>query len=288
MGRNMDRKTINRRQFLAGVVGVGLGAVSGNVVLGKAKVRRSEEGFTPLFNGQDLKGWHTNTPKIAHGRGGHWQVEQGVLTGEQDPPGSGNGGILLTDQDYGDFELRLELAPDWGIDSGVFLRTNAQGECFQVYVDYREQGNVGWISTETPTGAKRMIIRPFNIFAERNAQGVLTGISTKPDPRPIAWKPDYLVYSATAEQWLSVWKVGQWNALRVRCVGAYPRITTWINGTKMAEFDGTTCPQPDYNKEDLLRKLGPKGPIGLQVHGGDKMWTTGAKCRWRNIRIKPL
>ncbi len=54
----------------------------------------------------------------------------------------------------------------------------------------------------------------------------------------------------------------------VRCVGAYPRITTWINGAKMAEFDGSSCPQPDYHKEALRRKLGRQGPIGLQVHGG--------------------
>ncbi len=47
--------------------------------------------------------------------------------------GSGNGGILMTDETYGDFELLLELAPDWGIDSGVFLRTNPRGECFQVH-----------------------------------------------------------------------------------------------------------------------------------------------------------
>src|SRR3546814_5249146 len=49
-------------------------------------------------------------------------------SGEQDPPGSGNGGILMTDKSYGDFELQLDMAPDWGIDSGVFLRTNNKGE----------------------------------------------------------------------------------------------------------------------------------------------------------------
>ena len=74
----------------------------------------------------------------------------------------------------------------------------------------------------------------------------------------------------------------------MRCAGEYPRITTWINGTKMADFDGATCPQPDYKKEEILKQLGRKGPIALQVHGGEKMWTKGAKCRWRNIRIKEL
>jgi hypothetical protein len=120
-------------------------------------------------------------------------VENGAITGEQDLAGSGNGGILMTDRQFGDFELLLELAPDWGIDSGVFLRTNRQGECIQVYVDYREHGNVGWLSSETPSGQKRMIIRPFNIFGRFDGQGILTGFTTRPDERDIAWKPDYLL-----------------------------------------------------------------------------------------------
>jgi 3-keto-disaccharide hydrolase len=282
----MNTNTTSRRRFLAGVLGTGMGIVSHKAVFGKTQTEPIEKGFIRIFNGHNLDGWHTNTQKIVHGYGGHWQAEHGTLTGEQDPPG--NGGVLMSDQEYGDFELRLELAPDWGIDSGVFLRTNPRGECFQVYVDYHDHGNVGWLSTETRSGQKRMIIRPFDIFGKFNDQGVLTGLTTKPDERKIAWNPDYLVYSATPEEWLATWKIGRWNRLRVRCIGKYPHITTWINDVKMAEFDGQTCPQPNYNKEKLFGMLGRKGPIAFQVHGGNQMWTKGAKCRWRNIRIKPL
>jgi len=195
----------------------------------------------------------------------------------------------MTDQLYGDFELRLELNPDWGIDSGVFLRTNPKGVCFQVYCDYRDKGNVGWLSTETTSGEKRMIIRPFNLFGKLDdGGGALQALTTRPDERPIAWKPDYLLHSATPEEWLKAWKVGRWNELRVRCVGAYPRITTWLNGTRLADFDGATCPQPNYNKEAMREQLGRKGAVALPVHGGTELWKTGGKCRWRNIRIKSL
>jgi hypothetical protein len=285
----MKHYSVKRRTFLAGLLGAGLAAGAGslrNLVLGDAQKPADEEGFVPLFDGKTLNGWHTNAQKIFHGTGGKWQAESGTITGEQDPPG--NGGMLMTDQEFGDFELLLELNPDWGIDSGVFLRTNPQGVCFQVYVDYHDHGNVGWISTETTSGQKRMIIRPFNFFGKLDDHGALASLTTKPDERPVAWKPDYLLYSATPEAWMQTWKIGQWNTLRVRCVGEYPRITTWINNTRLAEFDGSTCPQPDYNKEDMLKQLGRKAPIALQVHGGKSMWTPGAKCRWRNIRIKPL
>ena len=66
-----------------------------------------------LFDGKSLKGWHKPPKRIAHGTGGHWIVENGILVGEQDPPGSGNGGLLLTDQKFGDFELQIEMRPDW-------------------------------------------------------------------------------------------------------------------------------------------------------------------------------
>ncbi len=277
---------MNRRTFLAGAAAAGLGAALLQQSSFAQADAPSEAGFVPLFDGKTLGGWHTNKEKIVHGTGGHWEVEDGAIAGEQDPPG--NGGMLMTDQAYGDFELMLELNPDWGIDSGVFLRANPQGVCFQVYVDYHDHGNVGWISTETTSGQKRMIIRPFNFFGKLDEHGKLKELTTKPDERPVAWKPDYLLYSATADQWLSTWKIGQWNSLRVRCVGEYPHITTWINGEKMADFDGSTCPQPDYNKDEIRKQLGRKGPIAFQVHGGEKMWTKGAKCRWRSIRIKEL
>jgi len=278
---------MNRRTFIAGMVGAGLaGGLLQRAVFGAAEGKPAEDGFTSIFDGKTLNGWHTNAKRIVHGTGGKWQVDDGAITGEQDPPG--NGGVLLTDKEYGDFELMLELNPDWGIDSGVFLRTNAAGVCFQVYVDYHDHGNVGWISTETTSGEKRMIIRPFNFFGKLDEHGKLESLSTKPDERDVAWKPDYLLSSATAETFLSTWKVGQWNSLRVRCVGEFPRITTWINGVQMADFDGATCPQPDYKKDEILKQLGREGPVGLQVHGGNAMWRSGKKCRWRNIRIKPL
>ena len=111
------------------------------------------DGWHELFDGKTLTGWHKNPKKIGHGTGGQWTVEtDGVLAGEQDPPGSGNGGILLTDHKFGDFELSLELKPTWGVDSGVFLRCTDGGQCIQMMVDYYDDGNIGHLYGEA-TGA---------------------------------------------------------------------------------------------------------------------------------------
>ncbi|SHG55486.1 protein of unknown function, partial [Fodinibius roseus] len=96
-----DSTTVTRQQFFATLIPGG----SPGGVPEKAVAGSEQDEFVSLFDGQTLEGWHTNTGEIGHGTGGRWTVEQGVITGQQDPPGSGNGGILMTDQAYGDFEL---------------------------------------------------------------------------------------------------------------------------------------------------------------------------------------
>ena len=111
--------------------------------------------------------------------------------------------------------------------------------------------------------------------------------STRADSRAEKWPQGVYEYTCTADQWLSAWHVGQWNTARIRCVGKYAKITTWINGVKICDFDGETCTHPGYDKDRVLGILGQSGSIGLQVHGG-KSWSRGSKCRWRNIRVKEL
>jgi len=238
-----------------------------------------EEGWITLFDGKTLDGWHKNPQRIGHGTGGQWAVEDGTITGQQDPPGSGNGGILLTDRQFGDFELMLELKPDWGICSGLFLRSNDRGQCFQMMVDYHDNGNVGHIYGEGLGGFNN---RSFEIFGIYNDQKELVGLKTKPNNAEL---PE--AYSISGEEWVKAWKINDWNTARVRVVGNPPHITTWINGVKVSEFNGETYDGPRYDKAKIVETLGSKGSIAVQVHGG-KSWPAGAKCRWRNIRIKPL
>jgi hypothetical protein len=78
--------------------------------LGRSSSLRGGRGINPpqkegyhiitLFNSKTLDGWHKNPERIGHGTGG-------AIVGEHDSPGSGNGGILLTDHKFGDFELLI-------------------------------------------------------------------------------------------------------------------------------------------------------------------------------------
>ena len=164
----------DRRTFLRATVSAA-GASTALSVLGvRAYAAPPTSEWINLFDGNSLKGWHKNPQKIGHGTGGIWRVEDGTITGEQDPPGSGNGGILLTDQTFGDFELMIDMMPDWGVCSGLFLRGNDRGQCFQMMVDYHDAGNVGQIYGEGTGGFNT---RTFDIdgeYDEKRLVGLVT------------------------------------------------------------------------------------------------------------------
>jgi len=236
-----------------------------------------EPGFRPLFNGRDLKGWHKNPERIGHGTGGSWKVVEGVIQGEQDPPGSGNGGILLTDETFGDFEVAFEVHPDWGPDSGFFLRSTEKGNCYQIMLDYHEEGNVGEIYREGLDGASNRTFDLFGDYADANRQQ-LRSLIAKPRPKD---KPP----AGTGEprfplaDWNRLWRLNDWNTIRCRVQGNPPRITTWINGALITEY------QSDKSFEGVLTA---RGHLALQVHGGQGAWPQGTRIRFRNIRVREL
>ena len=282
----LNRTPVTRRSLLRSAAAAGVASIAAPCVFTTSNAFAADapadaEGYIPLFDGKSLEGWHKNPQKIGHGTGGQWEVKDGAIVGQQDPPGSGNGGILLTDRKFGDFELLLEMNPDWGIDSGLFLRSNEKGQCVQMMVDYHDGGNVGHLYGE---GTGGWSARPYDISGEIGYGGNLVALFADPNPK---FQPDHLIATATGEQFVNAWKIDEWNKVKVRCTGKYPKVTTWINDAKIAEWDGETFKHPQYVREKLLAAIGTEGSIAVQVHGG-KGWPAGAKCRWRNIRIKPL
>ena len=271
---------ISRRRFIQKAAAVST-AVASTAALHQRVFAAPADGWIDLFDGKSLAGWHKNPMKIGHGTGGNWQVEEGAITGEQDPPGSGNGGILLTDRKFGDFELLIDLKPDWGICSGLFLRGNERGQCLQMMVDYHDAGNVGQIYGE---GLGGFNTRTFDINGKLAADTKLFGFTTDKH-RPAAEAG--LASACTPEEWIKAWKIGDWNTARVMCRGKYAEITTWINGQEVCRFDGASSTAAKYDKEKVVEQLGFEGSIAVQVHGG-KNWPTGAKCRWKNIRVRTL
>ncbi|WP_338872841.1 DUF1080 domain-containing protein [Spirosoma sp. SC4-14] len=100
-----------------------------SVNLATGQIGKIPAGFTPIFNGKDLKGWHTS--RTSHqGTTGNFYVEKGAITLKQHP--YGQGGILLTDKKYGNFELYLEAKVDSFCNGGIFIRSSESGMAYQI------------------------------------------------------------------------------------------------------------------------------------------------------------
>jgi hypothetical protein len=242
------------------------------------------EDWKSLFNGKDLSGWHRQKEKGQHGTGGNWGVTRdGLLFGEQGPPGSGNGGFLLSDEMFGEFELEISMRPDWGPDSGVFVRTDERGGGWQVYVDHHDHGNVGHIRLETKPYSV-----PFRPWGFSRVDPDKPGLAMAVDARTKTWPPGVYEMTCSQEDWLQVWKPTDWNRLRIRVTGGVlPVIETWVNGLKVCRFNAAGTSHPQFKAERAKSVVGETGSIGLQVHGG-KRWLAGQRVYWKDVRVRRL
>lgn len=147
-------------------------------------------GFTPIFNGRDLAGWHVS--RTSHqGTTPDARVEDGAIVLRQYP--YGQGGVLLTDRKYRNYELYLEVKPAAGTNGGIFLRSTESGSAYQV--ELVGDGGPG-------TG---------NLLGERLA----------------------VSRTAAATDLGKVWRPGDWNTFRIRMAGDVPHLTLWVNGAQM-------------------------------------------------------
>ncbi len=209
------------------------------------------DGFTPIFNGKDLTGWHVSKTNH-HGTTPDYRVLHGLIVGTQSP--RGKGGILLTDKKYKNIEVYMEIKPDWGCDSGLFLRSSEAGEAYQVTLDYLPGGNMGGIYGERLTGVQG---------------GGAAAAKLTPEERE-------------ARSWQKAWKREAWNAVRARIEGDVPHITVWINDQLVTDFTDTA---------NHAANGATDGMIAIQMHYTDEKtprWVDGGFWRWRVIAVKEL
>ena len=150
------------------------------------KARNDETAWKELFNETDLTGWKV----IGHDG---WSVANGVITGET----TNTPGCLMSEFEFGDFELELEYLLTSGSNSGVFLRAWPNGQ-----VNGREFDEVQLLDDTAPNHAG---------VSDVQRTGALFG-HVAPDPvlRP---------------------KTDEWHRLWIRAVGK--KVTVWINGSEV-------------------------------------------------------
>ncbi len=185
------------------------------------------EGFTALFNGQDLAGWKglvadpvkraKMTPEqlaaeqqqADEAMRAHWNVQDGVLVFD------GKGNSLCTAKDYGDFELYV----DWKIlakgDSGIYLRGTPQVQIW-----------------DTKDGERNAV----------GSGGLFNNQKNPSTPTECADNP-----------------VGEWNTFHIKMVG--DKVTIKLNGKLVVD----NVVLENYWERD--KPLYATGQIELQNHG---------------------
>lgn len=209
-------------------------AMAESYLLAQEKTETPPAGFTALFNGKDLTGWHgrphlnpskwseTAADKKAEWMAdmqAHWTVKDGALVND------GHGVYLTTNQEYGDIELLIEYKTVPRADSGIYLRGTPQ---VQIWDHTNEK--------EFKNGADK-------------GSGALWNNQAKAGKFPLA---------------LADKPFGEWNSFRIVQIGA--RTSVWLNGQQVVD----NAIMENYWDRNL--PLFAKGVIQLQTHGGEIQW----------------
>lgn len=218
-------------------------------------------GWTSLFNGRSLDGWVVKCRPADSDKTGYWKVADGTITAET-PPGSKHHYIwLLTEKEYGDFELRLKVQS---------YRATTGNSGIQVRSRYDDAA--GWLDGPqvdlNPPGPWR------NGFIYDETRGVQVWLW--PDVgKPANAKPEHAPQGWT---WLDADDEDAWNDVRVVCRGT--QIQTIVNGVTVADYDGAGRLDDDTHR---AHHVGLKGHIGLQIHPGQQLL-----IRFKDIQVREL
>lgn len=203
-----------------------------------------EQGFRLLFDGRTLDGWRGFRREDVPGA---WVVEDGTLHFTGAGGGDDRGDIITVEQ-FGDFELRLEWKISPGGNSGIFFRVSETTD--RTY----------------ESGPEMQVLDD-------------AGHADGRDPKTSAGS-NYALHAPSAR---TIRPVGEWNEIRILATGGH--VEHWVNGVMVVRYelgseewerlvaDSKFAAWPDYGRHAV-------GHIALQDHG-DPVW-------YRNIRVRAL
>ena len=106
--------------FLISCLSLNIVTAQENTLTAKEK----QEGWKLLFDGKDLNAWHSYLEK-APGKG--WQVKDGAIFINEDDKSADNTD-LITDEEFENFDLKLEFKTDTCANSGVMFYVHESPE----------------------------------------------------------------------------------------------------------------------------------------------------------------
>ncbi|MEK6236430.1 MAG: DUF1080 domain-containing protein [Planctomycetales bacterium] len=221
------------------------------------------DGWVALFDGKDLSHW-----KIPQGDNNHWKVVDGVIDYDARSEAKGDKN-LWTKQSLGNFSLHL----DWRLKKTTGLypmkiilpdgsyKKDAQGKVISVPTPNADSGVFLRGSSKSQVNIWCWPIGSGEVWGYRNDRSLSAEVRAGVVPKVKADKP-----------------VGEWNTFVITLRG--DRLTVVLNDSTVLE-------------NAQLPKIPPKGPIGLQHHGGfnakSGKWSPASSLiQFRNVYVKEL
>ncbi len=152
-------------------------------------------GFKPLFNGKDMTGWHWSRT-VRHGSVGGFRVEDGAITLFQQP--YGQGGLLITDKVYKNYEIYLETDIQSGYNSGIFLRSTESGYAYQIELTGDQATTDLMVEAIKPLSAQGRTTRFSELWKKTGWNSVRVRI-TGDDPHIVCWLNDTQIWDVQVD-----------------------------------------------------------------------------------------
>ena len=214
-------------------------------------IEGDEPGFTPIFDGQSLKGWEGDPT--------YWRVEGGSLVGEITPATivKSNTFVIWRGGRPKDFELKLDYRITAVGNSGINYRSASVPDPVTPANRFALRGYQFDID-----GPKRYIGQNYE------EKGRLFMAMRGQVTRVVGWRPPVVVADIGDEAQLATLANDDWNAVHLIVRGN--TLMHLLNGRLLSVTIDDDAPNRPAD-----------GLIGMQVHVGPPM-----KVEYRNIRLK--